>query len=101
MWTDNPLADYHRYSSMQEDRLSRLPICCKCDEHIQEDVYEVDGEFYDYECLKDFHSKEAPHNVYCSECGKLLQEEGYEGEFAYCFDGEWICDECMEENHKN
>lgn len=100
MWTNDPLADFHRYSSMQEDRLSKLPICCKCDEPIQSDAYKVDGEYFDFECLWDFHMKHVPMGIKCCECGKHIQDEESDDVFAYNFDTEWICDECMEENHR-
>lgn len=36
----------------QEAWLRRLPVCCVCDEHIQqEDAVRINGEFYCDDCL--------------------------------------------------
>lgn len=38
MWTDNPLRDFERHDAEQESKLKRLPKCCLCDEHIQQET---------------------------------------------------------------
>lgn len=35
--TDNPHADFDRWDAEQEARLERLPVCCYCKEHIQDE----------------------------------------------------------------
>ena len=50
--SDNPIADYERYSAHQESELNKLPKCSYCDEPIQQDtaVY-IDDEPICDECL--------------------------------------------------
>ena len=41
------------HDAEQEKALMRLPVCCKCDEHIQqEDAVRIDGNWYCDECLE-------------------------------------------------
>lgn len=52
--TDDPVADYERYSSRQEEELARRPICSICDEPIQDDYcYEVNGEYICPACMEE------------------------------------------------
>lgn len=54
MWTNEPLDDFHRHDAMQEDRLSRCPICDCCGEPIQEDYYyETDEGIFCDNCFED------------------------------------------------
>ena len=54
MWTDDPIADFERYDAEQERKLARLPECCVCGEHIQDDfLYDIDGELFCEECMND------------------------------------------------
>ncbi len=39
MWTDDPVADYHRYDRERQKRLDSLPKCDRCKEPIQESSY--------------------------------------------------------------
>lgn len=55
-WTGDPLADFDRYDAMQSKKLNELPVCCECDQPIQDDeCYEFDGELICPQCLKDNH----------------------------------------------
>lgn len=56
MWSDNPVADYERYSAEQERRLDKLPRCSCCDEPIQDDfAYYINDEWICDECMdRDF-----------------------------------------------
>lgn len=57
-YTDDPIADYHRYDTEQTERLDRLPVCPECERPIQDDCcYEINGEFICEECLKDNHRR--------------------------------------------
>lgn len=49
-----PYELYDRYSAEQERALQKRPICCKCREHIQDDVYEIEGEYYCDDCARDW-----------------------------------------------
>lgn len=54
-WTDDPVADYDRYSAEQERKLEQLPICECCGEPIQQEkaVYYID-QWCCEECEWDF-----------------------------------------------
>jgi late competence protein required for DNA uptake (superfamily II DNA/RNA helicase) len=53
MWTDDPVADFNRRDNEEIAWLKRRPKCCNCNQHIQDDTfYEIDGNFYCAECLK-------------------------------------------------
>jgi len=57
-YTDNPVADAERYAAEQEAKLDRLPVCCYCDEPIQDDFYyEINGENICECCLDRFFRK--------------------------------------------
>ena len=51
MWTDDPVTDEMRYTLEQEKRISALPVCSDCGEHIQDEYYYEFGE-----------------QIYCSDC---------------------------------
>lgn len=71
MWTNEPLADFHRHDAMQEDRLSRCPICGCCGEPIQEDCYfETDEGIYCEECFDD-----EVVQAFKDECKKFICDE--------------------------
>lgn len=54
VWTDDPLADFHRHDAMQEEALSRCPICACCKYPIQEDYcFETDMGDYCEECFEE------------------------------------------------
>lgn len=57
-YTDNPVADYDRYSTDLAQELERLPKCCECEEPIQTDeCYEINGELICPSCLEGNHKK--------------------------------------------
>ncbi len=57
--TNNPISDYDRYSSDQEDRLEQLPKCSYCDEPIiDEYAWYINDEWICDECLRYHHRKE-------------------------------------------
>jgi hypothetical protein len=53
-YTDDPCADFLRHDREQERALARLPICCRCKEHIQGDVYDFYGELVCEECVSEY-----------------------------------------------
>lgn len=54
MRTDDPTADYERYSAERERQLDKLPRCSQCDERIQqEDAVRMNDEFICDRCLED------------------------------------------------
>ena len=53
MYTDDPIADFLKHDKEQARWLVRLPLCVKCEEHIQqEDVLCIDGKYYCDNCLE-------------------------------------------------
>ena len=54
--TDDPVADYARYSAQQERELDKQPECCECGEPIQDEhCYEFNGAYICAHCLKEYH----------------------------------------------
>lgn len=54
MWSDDPVRDFLRYDSDQEDRLQELPQCWNCGEPIrQEEAICVDGKWICDRCMVD------------------------------------------------
>lgn len=54
MYTNNPIADFHRYDAEQNRRLARLPVCDHCGEPIQqEDAVCIDHQWFCDDCLKE------------------------------------------------
>lgn len=52
--TDDPIADFHRYSAEQERALEKLPKCTHCYEPIQDDyLYDVGFGILCEDCMKD------------------------------------------------
>ena len=53
-YTDDPIADFERHDAYKERSLRRLPVCCMCDEHIQQErAVRINGDWYCNECLED------------------------------------------------
>ena len=51
-YTDDPVRDFDRHCAEQERQLEKLPVCCDCGEHIQqEDAVVIDGNWYCDDCL--------------------------------------------------
>lgn len=64
-YTDDPVADYERYSADQERELDRLPRCSECGEAIQtEHCYEVNDELICPGCMIKNHRK-AVDDIVC------------------------------------
>ncbi len=58
MYTDDPIADFHRHDAEQAEALAKLPVCSECDNPIQtEEYYEFNDELICPECLQDNHRK--------------------------------------------
>lgn len=54
-WSDDPERDADRYYNEQEKWLLSRPVCCSCEEHIQDDyAYFIDDEWICEDCLKYF-----------------------------------------------
>lgn len=52
--TNDPIADFERYDAEQERRLSKLPKCSECGEHIQDECcYVIDGVYICERCMED------------------------------------------------
>ena len=52
----DPDACFSQYDADQSRNLSYRPICCECEEPIQDDqFYIIDGNFYCEECLNSNH----------------------------------------------
>lgn len=52
-YSDDPIADYNRYSAEQERELAQLPKCSYCGEPIQEHFcFEINDELICVHCLK-------------------------------------------------
>lgn len=57
-WTDNPVADFHRYCDEQERQMAKLPRCCECEHPITDEYcFEINGEYLCEQCLHDNHRK--------------------------------------------
>ena len=55
MWTDDPVADFHRYDAEKQARLERLPRCSECDEYIQsETCYRINDELICEDCIDNY-----------------------------------------------
>ena len=54
-YTDDPVADFHRYDAEQQAMLDKLPLCSECKNRITtEFAYYIHGEWYCEECINDF-----------------------------------------------
>ena len=54
MWSDDPVRDFLRYDSDQEDRLQEFPQCWNCGEPVQqEEAICVDGKWICDRCKMD------------------------------------------------
>ena len=59
MWTDNPVADFHRHDAYKEAKRERLPECSCCGERIQDEyLYLIDGTILCEDCLNDMYRKD-------------------------------------------
>ena len=50
--TDDPHKDFDRHDAEQTAALEKMPVCCCCDEPIQDDyLCDIDGTIYCLECF--------------------------------------------------
>lgn len=55
MWTDDPIADFNRWDAEQNRKLERMPVCCECGEHIQDDTcFEINDEIICNSCMMQY-----------------------------------------------
>ena len=53
-YTDDPIADFKRHDAERQKELDKLPVCCKCDEPIQDDhLFAIYGDLYCEECMEE------------------------------------------------
>ena len=58
-WTDDPIADYGRYSDKLDRELDLLPRCAYCMEPIQDNYcYCIDGDTIHLDCIIDYLEKD-------------------------------------------
>ena len=62
-FTDDPIADFHRYDAEQQKQLDKLPRCEYCDIPIQDDYYyEINDECICEDCLNDNFRKDVEYD---------------------------------------
>lgn len=55
-FTNDPVADFHRYDAERETELAKLPKCDKCKKRIQDEyLYEIEGQLLCEGCMKDLY----------------------------------------------
>ena len=58
-YSDDPIADFERYSTHQEEELKKLPVCSECGKTIQDEyAYYINDEWVCEECLEKNYRKE-------------------------------------------
>jgi formylmethanofuran dehydrogenase subunit E len=58
-YSNDLLSDFARYDAEQEREAKRLPVCCECGEHIQDEyLYDIDGDLYCGDCMEEKFRKE-------------------------------------------
>lgn len=51
-YTDDPVSDFNKWDDEQQKRLERLPVCCHCDEPIQQEhAVHIDDCWYCDKCI--------------------------------------------------
>lgn len=51
-YSDDPIADFERHDSEMEEQLKKLPVCCICKDHIQQEkAVHIKDEWYCDGCL--------------------------------------------------
>lgn len=55
--TDDPVRDSYHY----EEQESRYPVCCECDRTIADWYYEIEGNIFCEDCMKDIFRKDADY----------------------------------------
>ena len=55
---DDNYSLWERHEREQERWLVRLPVCCECENHIQDETfYEINGEYVCADCLETNHRR--------------------------------------------
>lgn len=60
IFTDDPVKDAEAWLAEQDDYEATLPVCCVCDNPIDDSgwYYDVNGEYYCHDCLLDTFRKD-------------------------------------------
>lgn len=54
-YTNDPVADYERYSAEQEKILQEMPVCSECGEHIQDEYcFSINDEIICESCMENY-----------------------------------------------
>lgn len=62
--TDDPIADFNRWDAERAEKESRLPLCCYCDQRVQDDYfYLINDEVVCEECLNNYFRHSAEDNI--------------------------------------
>lgn len=65
MWSDDPVADFERHDMERVAALERLPICCICNEPIQDEyLYDINDEFFCECCMNRYFQKRTEDFTY-------------------------------------
>lgn len=57
-YSDDPVSDFLRHDADKQKELEKLPVCCECDEPIQDEYcYEINDELICEKCLKAHYRK--------------------------------------------
>lgn len=51
----------------------------------------TDNPLFDFDCYDREQQKRLDRLPVCADCGEAIQDE-----LAYCINGEWICEHCMD-----
>lgn len=71
-YTDDPIADFHRWEDDVCEWLEKRPICEECGEHIQDDfAYCIDNKWYCKDCidgmLEEIVTDDMDDDFYCED----------------------------------
>lgn len=56
---DDAYSQWERHEAKQQAWLERRPVCCYCDEHIQDEhLFDIEGELYHAKCLVEHFRKD-------------------------------------------
>lgn len=60
-YSDDPALDFERYDREQTKRLSELPVCADCDQHIQDgEAYYINSEWICESCMDSYKREVQP-----------------------------------------
>ena len=52
-YSDDPVSDFERHDAEQERARRKLPVCCECKDHIQQETaVRINGNWYCDGCLE-------------------------------------------------